>query len=236
MCYFGKGALWHENGTGLHVKAEPGQPVSPCWLCAGPCNRSDPTQLLKYWDIIARQYIVNMGWAFLCMWEKMLLGSVIGFKSAVSHVRGTLKAHIKCANDSGDKTLTVWVIADIMCNDISMGDRGAGDGALAVSVWCLGMLEWKTALNSSVHTTSELSWVLIDMSLFRLTRFWSGMRQAEAIRISTLCESNLKVPLRRLSFCSLKSGGTSGGWDHTTAETETLTGAVKDFFLPAFAF
>lgn len=54
------------------------------------------------------------------------------------------------------------------------------------------------------------------------------MRQAEAIRISTLCESNLKVPLRRLSFCSLKSGGVTGGRAQTTAET--LTGAVTGFF------
>lgn len=74
-----------------------------------------------------------------------------------------------------------------MCNDISAvaGERTHR----SVPVRCFGMPEWKTALNSSVHTTSALSWVLIDMPLFRLTRFWSGMRQAEAIRISTPCVS-----------------------------------------------
>ncbi len=77
----------------------------------------------------------------------------------------------------------------------------SGAGALAVSVRCLGMLEWKTALNDSVHTTSKLSWVLIDTSLFQVTRFWSGMRQAEAIRISSLCVSQTsKYHLGGFSF------------------------------------
>lgn len=49
-------------------------------------------------------------------------GKLVGFKSVVSHVRNTLTAHIRCANDSGDKTLTVRVL-DIMCNDISVVDR-----------------------------------------------------------------------------------------------------------------
>lgn len=47
----------------------------------------------------------------------------------------------------------------------------------------------------------------------------------------SLCESNLKVPLRRLSFCSLKSGGVTGGRAHTTRQTDTLTGTVKGFSL-----
>lgn len=49
------------------------------------------------------------------------------------------------------------------------------------------------------------------------------------IRISTLCESNLKVPLRRLPFDSLKLCNVVGGWAQT-AQTETLTGSVKAFF------
>lgn len=57
------------------------------------------------------------------------------------------------------------------------------------------------------------------------------MRQSEAIRISSLCESNLKVPLRRLPFDSLRSCGAVGGWAQTT-QTETLTGSVKAFFTP----
>lgn len=49
------------------------------------------------------------------------------------------------------------------------------------------------------------------------------------IRISTLCESNLKVPLRRLPFDSLKLCNVVGGWAQT-AQTETLTGSVKAFW------
>lgn len=162
----------------------------------------------------------------------------MGFKSVVSHVRSTLKEHIKCANDSGDKTLTVWVIADIMCNDISVVDRaGRGPGPSPCLCGVLGMLEWETALNDSVHTTSELSWVLIDMSLFRLTRFWSGMRQAEAIRISnSLCESNLKVPLSRLSFGPLKFGGAAGrlGSDNGT-DGDTDRSCQGFFFFPLWS-
>lgn len=168
-------------------------------------------------------YTVNTAWV-VRSW---------GLNQLVSHVRSTLKARIKCANDGGDKTLTVWVIAGIMCDDISVEDRaGRGPGALSVSAKCLGgdvgMKDSSERL--SVHTTSALSWVLIDMSLFQVTRFWSGMRQAEAIRISSLCVSQTsKYHLGGFPSALWSFGGTAGGWAQTTAETETLTGAVKGF-------
>lgn len=124
MCYFGKGALWHEKGAGLHVKADPVQPV---------CDLVDSA--LVHATAVTQPRCSNIQMSSLgntyCEYRRSgsahvgeVKGSVIGFNSEVSHVGNTLKEHIKCANDSGDKTLTVCVIADIMCNDISVVDRG----------------------------------------------------------------------------------------------------------------
>lgn len=164
MCYFRKGTLWHENGAGLHVKAHPAPAVWPCWLCAAPCNHSDPTQLLWYLDVISLQYTVC---GVTC--EEHGEGTHQMFKAVVI------------------KNLSVW-----------LRRTKPGEGTRpSLCLWSvLGCLKerqlWEMLcmlLRDSARTTSALSWVLLDMSLFQLTCFWSGMRQAEAIRISSLCVS-----------------------------------------------
>lgn len=84
-----------------------------------------------------------------------------------------------------------------------------------------------------MHTTSDAA-LSINRHVFVPTDTrlkWNETSRGDK-DLHSLCESNLKVPLRRLSFCSLKFGGAAGGWAQTTAETETLTGSVKGFLSP----
>ena len=123
------------------------------------------------------------------------------------------------------------MIADIKCNGLSVVDwAGQGDGVLAVSARCLGDAGMKDSSEqlSTYHLSAGVS---INRHVFVPTDTllkWNETSRGDK-DLRSLCESNLKVPLRRLSFCSLKSGSTTGGWAQTQAQTETLTGAVKAF-------
>lgn len=113
------------------------------------------------------------------------------------------------------------------CVMLSVGTR-----PFSVSARCSGDVGMN---DSSVHTTLALSWVLIDMSLFQLTRFWSGMRQAEAIRLSARCVSQtLKYHLGGFPFTLWSLLVWRGGGPR---QQQTVTDrACQGLFPPALFF
>lgn len=208
MCYFRKGTLWHENGAGLHVKAHPAPAVWPCWLCAGPCNHSDPTQLLWYLDVISLQYTVC---GVTC--EEHEEGTHQMFKAAVIKNLSVWLRRTK-PGEGTRPSLCLWSVLG------SLKERQLWE------MLCMLLRDCAYYL-SAVLSIIRHVFVPTDMFLK-----WNETGRGDK-DLKSLCESNLKVPLRRLSFCSLKSGGVTGGWAQTTAET--LTGAVMGFF-PCLCF
>lgn len=88
-----------------------------------------------------------------------------------------------------------------------------------MSVECFGMFERKAAQRNAVHATERLCAYYLSavLSIIRhvfvptdMFLKWNETSRGDK-DLKSLCESNLKVPLRRLSFCSLKSGGVTGG-------------------------
>lgn len=150
MCYFGRGTLaweWYKPACKSRSTAGCVSMLTMHWSMQPQWPATTAPTFLCHLSAVYCEYLnasVHVGEV------DVLLGSVIGFKLLASHVRNTLKGDIKCANDCGAKTLTVWVIADIMCNVISVADRaGRGTGpslCLCGVWWCWNERQLWTAL------------------------------------------------------------------------------------------
>lgn len=119
-----------------------------------------------------------------------------------------------------DKTLSVGLVADITCSDVKCGgqSRPGGQGS--------GDLRRLSVEFEDVVMTDDSEWLcrnhlggVLSINRRAFVPTDTLLKWKETCRgdkdLLSLCESNLKVPLRGLSLGPLKSGGMTAGWAQT---------------------